>query len=47
MTSKQWVELIIWIIKIIAGGASKASAVSQASIKFGVSESDIWKRGGF
>ncbi len=47
MTKKQWIELIILILKIIAGGASKASAVSQASVKFGVSESEIWKRGGF
>lgn len=42
-----WTEIIKFILWIILKGGTKAEAVSKASAKFGVSESDIWKRGGF
>ena len=42
-----WIVIIARIIIIIAGGASKAEAVSQASREFGVPEEEIWKHGGF
>ena len=38
----------LFILKIIfEEGLSKEEAASLASKKFGVSESNIWKRGGF
>lgn len=40
-------KIIAYILKIIAEGGSKESAVAAASRKFGVSESEIWKHGGF
>lgn len=47
MANIDWKKIIEYIIIIILSGASKNSAVAKASKKFGVSESDIWKRGGF
>lgn len=42
-----WLRIIKFIIELMLDGQSKASAVAAASAKFGVSESDIWKKGGF
>lgn len=43
-----WLKIIYYILKLILeDGVSKNEAVSLASKKFGVSESSIWKRGGF
>lgn len=42
-----WLKIIAYILKIIIEGNSKESAVSMAAVKFGVSESEIWKHGGF
>ena len=42
-----WLKIIKFIIELILAGKSKEAAVAAASAKFGVSESDIWKRGGF
>ncbi len=39
------IRFILWII--LTEGVSKEEAVSLASKKFGVSESSIWKHGGF
>lgn len=39
------IRFILWII--FTEGVSKEETVSLASKKFGVSESSIWKRGGF
>lgn len=47
MANINWTEIIKFIIIIILKGTSKADAVKKAAAKFGVSESDIWKRGGF
>lgn len=47
MSNIVWVEIIAYIIKKILEGKSKKDAVQKAASKFGVSESDIWKRGGF
>ncbi len=42
------IKIIYYILKIIfEDGVSKEEAVSLAAKKFGVSESSIWKRGGF
>lgn len=42
-----WVEIVLFILKIILGGASKKEAVQKASSHFRVSESEIWNHGGF
>jgi len=42
-----WVKIIAEIVLLIAGGMSKQSAVSKISAKYGVSEDEIWKHGGF
>lgn len=48
MTAKEIaIEVILFIIQLILKGSSKTDAVNEASRKFGVSASDIWKRGGF
>lgn len=41
-----WLKIIKFIIELILEGTSVNNAVSMASTKFGVSESDIWKYGG-
>lgn len=43
----KWLKIIGEILILIAGGMTKSEAVSKVSAKFGVSESDIWKHGGF
>lgn len=43
----KWIEIIAEILIIIARGIPKKVAVSMASEKFGVSESEIWAHGGF
>lgn len=47
MANINWTPIILYILEIIFGGKSKDDAVKKAAAKFGVSESDIWKRGGF
>jgi hypothetical protein len=47
MSLKDWLEIIAWILKKIAEGMPRSEAVSLASSRFGVSTSDIWKKGGF
>ncbi|MBE0507430.1 MAG: hypothetical protein IBX50_12060 [Marinospirillum sp.] len=47
MSVWNWVEIIARIILLIAEGMSKEDAVRKASSEFGVSENEIWKRGGF
>lgn len=47
MNLKDWLEIIAWILKKMAEGMPKSEAVSLASARFGVSISDIWKKGGF
>jgi len=42
-----WIRILLYILYLIARGISKQEAVSIASRDFGVSESEIWKRGGF
>lgn len=42
-----WLKVIAYIIQLILEGMSKSVAVSMASAKFGISESKIWKHGGF
>lgn len=42
-----WLKVIAYIIQLIIEGMPKSQAVSMASAKFGVSESEIWKHGGF
>lgn len=42
-----WLKIIQFIIQLILAGQSKSAAVAEASNKFGVSESDIRKKGGF
>lgn len=47
MTALDWITIILEVIRLIAGGMSKADAVSSAADLFGVSESEIWRHGGF
>jgi len=47
MSETNWIVIILKILELILGGMSKSDAVSYASKKFGVSESSIWKHGGF
>ena len=47
MSLANWLRIIAEIIKLIADGLPKDQAVSQVARKFGVSESEIWKKGGF
>jgi uncharacterized protein YoaH (UPF0181 family) len=42
-----WLKIIAYILKLIIEGMSKGTAVAMAASKFGVSESEIWKHGGF
>lgn len=43
----EWVIIIAKILELIAGGMSKSQAVSSVASMFHVSESEIWKHGGF
>lgn len=47
MANINWTLIILYILKLIFEGKSKKKAVEKAAIKFGVSESAIWKHGGF
>lgn len=42
-----WIAIIAKIILLIVEGISKSEAVSCAASKFNISESEIWKHGGF
>lgn len=42
-----WLRIISEVLKLISEGLSKGEAVSATALKFGVSEDDIWKYGGF
>jgi hypothetical protein len=42
-----WVEVIAYIVELIITGRPEESAVSAASMKFGVSEIEIWGHSGF
>lgn len=44
---KMWIKIVIFILMLIANGLSREKAVEKAAVKFGVSVSDIWKRGRF
>ena len=47
MTALDWIKIILEVIKLIAEGMSKADAVGSVASRFGVSESEIWRHGGF
>jgi hypothetical protein len=47
MNTLEWIKLIAYIIQLVAEGMSQEEAVTRAARKFGVSERDIWNRGGF
>lgn len=47
MTVWDWVIIIAKILELIAGGMNKPQAVASAASMFSVSESEIWKHGGF
>ncbi len=47
MSVWDWVIIIAKILELIAGGMSKPQAVARAASIFNVSESKIWKHGGF
>ncbi len=47
MSIGDWVIIIAKILELIAGGMSKPQAVASAASMFNVSESEIWKQGGF
>lgn len=44
---KWWLCIIAKILEAIADGMSETQAVSSVAKLFGVSESEIWKHGGF
>ena len=47
MSVWDWVIIIAKILELIAGGMSKSQAVASVASMFNVSESEIWKHGGF
>ena len=47
MTFWDWLIIIAKILELIAGGMSKPQAVASVANMFNVSESEIWKHGGF
>jgi len=47
MSVWDWVIIIAKILELIAGGMNKPQAVAYVANLFNISESDIWKRGGF
>lgn len=47
MNILNWIQIIAQIILLITEGISKSQAVSSAASKFKISESEIWKHGGF
>ncbi|MEQ8198693.1 MAG: hypothetical protein ABRQ27_11915 [Clostridiaceae bacterium] len=42
-----WLKIIVYILRLIIDGMSKGTAVAMTAAKFRVSESEIWKHGGF
>lgn len=42
-----WVMIIAKILELIAGGMKKQDAVKKVAGMFNISESAIWKHGGF
>lgn len=47
MIKQNWVIIVAKIILLILQGMSKNTAVSTASSLFNISETEIWKHGGF
>lgn len=47
MSVWDWVIIVVKIIELIAGGMSKPQAVACAASMFNISESEIWRHGGF
>ena len=47
MSVWKWVKIIAKILELIADGQTKDQAVAAVSRMSGISESDIWKKGGF
>lgn len=47
MSIWDWIRIIAELLKLIAQGMSKGQAVSAVARMFDISESDIWKHGGF
>lgn len=39
-----WSLIIAFVLRLIAEGLDPSEAVSKASLKYGVSSSDIWDR---
>ena len=47
MSVWDWVIIIAKILELIAGGMSKPKDIASASSMFNVSESEIWRYGGY
>ena len=47
MSVWDWVIIIAKILELIAGGMSTPQAIASAASMFNVSESEIWRYGGF
>ena len=47
MSVWDWLIIIAKIIELIAGGMSKTQAVACVADMFDISESEIWRHGGF
>ena len=47
MRKKDWVKILLLILKYIADGYSKSEAVARAARKYSISEEEIWRHGGF
>ena len=46
-SSNDWANIILYILGLIRKGVDKSEAISAASERFGVSESEIQSRCGF
>ncbi len=47
MSAWKWLIIIAKILELIAGGMDIPEAVSTIAGMFNISETDIWKHGGF
>jgi hypothetical protein len=41
MNNINWKEVVAFVLRAIANGLDKTEAISQASVKFGISQNDI------